>query len=88
MADVPDTAALAWARDQVEQVAAKYDGFAAHEPNPILKSAMQLTARLMRLELCGGHDQGRRIVGRFEPDFLDEQLPNRPVTEGFRRSAP
>ncbi len=71
----PDDAALAWARDQVEQVAAKYDGFAEHETNPILATAFQLTARLMRLELCGDLDTdlGKRVIGRFEPGFRDEQ---------------
>jgi hypothetical protein len=78
MADVPEAAALAWAREQVEQVAVKYDGYAEREPNPILKSALQLTARLMRLELCGGENDGKRILGRFEPGFFDEQSAQEP----------
>lgn len=81
MADVPDAAALAWARKQVELVAAKYDGFAEHETNPILATAMQLTARIMRLEFCGGLDTdlGKRVIGRFEPGFLDEQDTPAPI---------
>lgn len=81
MADAaPDADALAWAREQVEQVAAKYDGYAEHEPNPIMASAMQLAARLMRLELCGGTEAalGKRFIGRFEPGFFAEQPAKQP----------
>jgi hypothetical protein len=56
---------LAWAREQVEQAAAKYDAFAENEPNPLIKTAMQFAAQIMRAELIGGTVNGNSVTGRF-----------------------
>lgn len=77
----PDDAALAWARGQVERVAVKYDEFATREPNPIIATCYQFTARILRLEFCGGLDTDlhKRVIGRFEPGFLGEQDTPAPI---------
>lgn len=54
---------LAWAADQAEQVAVKYEQFAEREPNPLIKTCYEFTARIVRAEFLGQHSGG--VNGRF-----------------------
>lgn len=62
---------LAWARDQAEQVAVKYEQFADREPNPLIKTCMEFAARIVRAEFLGQDSGG--VNGRFTESGMETQ---------------